>query len=306
MKKITLLFLTVITSFCATAQALYTFDSVKTTSGTIDPSPVPMFTGITCSAFSATGTPPNSLAALRFDFSDWSLGSVGGPADTLFSGMTGVISTAEYYEVTLTPQAGYSITGDSIKFSFERSGTGVRSYAVRSSLDGFTANLNAVYAAPNINVAVQAGNVFFLKKDIVTNQNRNIIVLDASFANLVAPVTFRFYAWNAEAPTGTFSIDNVNFIGSSTLATGVSEKNNMDITMFPNPSQSGLFTIDLNNLSGKSTIRIYDIIGNIIYSTETRSIAKQTIDLSNVANGSYFVSITNNNGTTTKKIVVSK
>ena len=102
MKKITLLFLTVITSFCATAQALYTFDSVKTTSGTIDPSPVPMFTGITCSAFSATGTPPNSLAALRFDFSDWSLGSVGGPADTLFSGMTGVISTAEYYEVTLS------------------------------------------------------------------------------------------------------------------------------------------------------------------------------------------------------------
>lgn len=306
MKKITLLFLTVITSFCANAQALYTFDSVKTTSGTIDPSPVPLFTGITCGSFSATGTPPNSLAALRFDFSGWSIGSVGGPADTLFSGMTGAISTAEYYEVTLTPQAGYSITGDSIKFSFERSGTGVRNYAVRSSLDGFSANLNAVYAAPNINVSVQAGNIFFLKKDIQTSQNRNIIVLDASFANLVAPVTFRFYAWNAEAPSGTFSIDNVNFIGSSTLGTGVSEKNKMDITVFPNPSQSGLFTIDLNNLSGKSTIRVYDIIGNIIYATETRSIAKQMIDLSSLANGSYFVSITNNNGTTTKKIVVNK
>jgi hypothetical protein len=306
MKKISLLIFTVITSFCANAQLLYTFDSVKTTSGTIDPSPVPIVTGITCGTFAATGTPPNSLAAFRFDFSDWSLGSVGGVADTLFSGMTGAISTAEYYEVTLTPQAGYSITGDSIKFSFERSGTGIRTYAVRSNLDGYTANLNAVYGIPTTNVDVQAGNVFFLKKDITTIQNRNIIVLGASFANMVVPVTFRFYGWNAEASTGTFSIDNVNFIGSSTLATGVSEKNNMDITLFPNPSQSGLFTIDLNNLSGKSNIRIYDIIGNIIYSTETSSIAKQTIDLSNVANGSYFVSITNNNGTTTKKIVVNK
>ena len=220
--------------------------------------------------------------------------------------MTGAINTAEYYEVTLTPQAGYSITGDSIKFSFERSGTGVRNYAVRSSLDGFSANLNAVYAAPNINVEVLPGNIFFLKKDIQTNQNRNIILLDASFANLVAPVTFRFYAWNAEAPTGTFSIDNVNFIGSSALATGVSEKKDTDISLYPNPSRSGLFTIDLNMLSGKSNIRIYDIVGNAIYSTETFSIAKQSIDLSNVANGSYFVSITNNNVTTTKKIVVNK
>lgn len=304
-KKTTLLFITIISSFCASAQLLYTFDSVKTTSGIIDPSPVPVVTGITCGSFSATGTPPNSLAAARFDFSDWSIGSVGGLGDTLFSGMTGAINTAEYYEVTLTPQAGYSMTGDTIKFSFERSGTGVRSYAVRSSLDGYAANLTAVYGLPTTNVDVQAGNIFFLKKDITTIQNRNIIVLGGAFANLVTPVTFRFYAWNAEAPTGTFSIDNVNFIGSATLATGISEKNNSTITVFPNPSSNGVFTLDLNNTAGKSSIRILDIVGNVIYSTETTN-SKQTLDLSTVANGSYFVSITNNNTTTTKKIVVNK
>ena len=213
-KKITLLFAFLIVSTYAGAQLLYTFDSVKTTSGTTDPSFVPVATGVNCGSFMAVGTPPNSLAAARFDFSDWATGSTGGAADTLYALMTGTINTAEYYEVTLGPQAGYTITGDSIKFSFERSGTGVRSYAVRSSLDGYTTNLNAVYLPPTTNVDVQVPNVFFLKKDITTVQNRNVIVLGAAFANLSAPVTFRFYAWNSEASTGTFSIDNVNFIGS--------------------------------------------------------------------------------------------
>src|ERR1043166_7643759 len=152
--------------------------------------------------------------------------------------MTGMLSTTNYYEVTLTPQAGYTITGDSIKFGFERSTTGVRSYAVRSSLDGFTTNLTAVYLPPTTNVNVQVPNVFFLKKDITTPQSRNVIVLGAAFANLSAPVTFRFYGWNAEGTgaSGTFSIDNVNFIGSSTLATGVAEKTPISLSVYPNPS----------------------------------------------------------------------
>lgn len=307
MKKITLLFVAIAFTLFANAQLLYTFDSVKTTSGTTDPTPVPVGgAGVTCGSFMAVGTPPNSLAAFRFDFSGWALGSTGGAADTLYSGMTGTINTAEYYEVTLSPGAGYSITGDSIKFDFERSGTGVRTYSVRSSLDGYTANLNAVYGLPTTNVDVQAGNVFFLKKDITTLQTRNIIVLGPSFMNLTAPVTFRFYAWNAEGTGGTFSIDNVNFIGSSTLLTGINEKEETAVSLFPNPTTNGMFTIDLANLSGKTNVTVYDIVGNTIFSNETCSQAKQVIDLSNYANGSYFVTIKNDKEVITKKIVINK
>src|SRR3954471_24577911 len=99
MKKITLLLAFVITSAYASAQLLYTFDSVKTTSGTTDPSPVPVVTGVTCGSFIAVGTPPNSQAAARFDFDSWATGSVGGTADTVYALMTGSINTAEYYEV---------------------------------------------------------------------------------------------------------------------------------------------------------------------------------------------------------------
>lgn len=305
MKKITLLFVIIISSFCANAQLIYAFDSVKTTSGTIDPTPLPTITGVTLGSFMAVGTPPNSLAAARFDFADWATGSVGGTADTLFSGMTGSVNTSEYYEVTITPQAGYTITGDSIKFGFERSGTGVRTYAVRSNLDGYTANLTAVYGLPTTNVNVQAGNVFFLKKDITTPQTRNIIVLGPSFMNLSAPLTFRFYGWNAEAPTGTFSIDNVTFIGSSGLATGVEEKNKASFSLYPNPS-TGIFTADLTNTLGKTTITVYDIIGNVVLTKETASNTKQMIDLSSQANGSYFVTVKNAAETITKKIILNK
>lgn len=305
MKK-TLLLIAIIFSGIANAQLLYTFDSVKTTSGTTDPTPVPVGgPGITCGSFMAVGTPASSLAAFRFNFSNWALGSTGGVADTLYSGMTGSVNTAEYYEVTLTPGVGYSITGDSIKFDFQRSGTGVRTYSVRSSLDTYTTNLTAVYGLPTTNVDVQAGDVFFLKKDITTNQTRNIIVLGPSFMNLVAPVTFRFYGWNAEGTGGTFSIDNVNFIGSSTLLTGINEKEATAVSIFPNPTTNGIVSLDIANLSGKTTITVYDIIGNAIFSTETSS-AKQLIDLSNQASGSYFVSIKNDKEVITKKIIVNK
>lgn len=304
MKK-TLLFIAIIFSGIANAQLMYTFDSVKTTSGTTDPSFVPVGTGITCGSFMATGTPPNSLAAFRFNFSNWALGSIGGIGDTIYTLMTGAISTAEYYEVTLSPAAGYTITGDSIKFSFERSGTGVRTYSVRSSLDGYASNLTAVYGLPTTNVEVQPGDIFYLKRDILTTQNRNIIVLGPTFANLSAPVTFRFYAWNAEGTGGTFSIDNVNFIGSSSLATGITEKNKTAVSVYPNPS-NGLFTADLSELSGKTTITVYDIIGNVILTKEASSNSKQSIDLSNQANGSYFIRITNDTEVITKKISVNK
>lgn len=304
MKKI-LLFIAIISSGVANAQLMYTFDSVKTTSGTTDPSFVPVGTGITCGSFMAVGTPPNSLAAFRFNFSNWALGSIGGVADTLYSGMTGSANTAEYYEVTLSPNAGYTITGDSIKFDFQRSGTGVRTYSVRSSLDGYTANLTAVYGLPTTNVDVQAGDVFFLKKDITTAQTRNIIVLGASFANLTAPVTFRFYGWNAEGTGGTFSIDNVNFIGSSALATGITEKSKPSASVYPNPS-TGLCFADLDGLTGKITITVSDIIGNVILTKETTSNARQAIDLSKLTNGNYFIRFITDTQVITKKITLSK
>src|ERR1035437_965516 len=96
-KKITLFLSAIVFSIYSNAQsfsALYTFDSVKTgTSGLIDPSFVPTATGVTFGSFSATGTATNPNAAARFSFTGWPTGSANG--DSLFSQMTGAISTSE-------------------------------------------------------------------------------------------------------------------------------------------------------------------------------------------------------------------
>jgi len=194
--------------------ALYAFDSVKTSSGLVDPTPVPVVTGITFGSFSATGTPINPNATARFSFTDWATGATSG--NDLFSSLSGSINTAEYYEVTVTPVSGYTIDISSVTFSAQRSGTGIRTYAVRSSADTYAANLPASINPANTNLNVQTGDIFFWNFDATTsNQNGSTITLTGpSFTAVSAPITFRFYGWNSEGSGGTFSIDNVSIMGN--------------------------------------------------------------------------------------------
>ena len=72
--------------------------------------------------------------------------------------------------------------------------------------------------------------------------------------------------------------------------------------IFPNPS-FGIFTFEQNTLS-KTEIEIHNIIGELIYKTNTKT-TQITIDLSKEAKGIYFVKTTDNNrNVTNKKIII--
>ncbi len=194
----------------------YDFSSITVASGVTDPTPPPTATGITFGSFSAFGTPPNPNAASRFSFTNNVVGGVN--ASDNFALFTGSLNPAKYYEVTVAPQAGYSIDINTIAFTIQRSGTGIRSYAVRSSLDGFSANLSASISPANVNLGVGPGDEFRWLLDATTSaQNGSLVTLGASFDLLLSPVTYRFYGWNAEGTGGTFSIDNVAFSGVSSV-----------------------------------------------------------------------------------------
>ena len=219
MKKIFALVIAMCGFIFANAQAFtgtYTFASVTTTSGTTDPTPPPTATGLTFGSFTAVGTnSPNPNANGRFSFVNWPTGATN--ANDNYSSLTGSLDPNEYYEVTLTPAAGYSIDLSGITFTVQRSGFGIRTYAVRSSLDNFATDLSASVNS-NTNLSVQTGNIFFWNFDATTSaQNGSTITLGSpNFNALTAPVTFRFYGWNSESGTGTFSIDNVVFAGTAT------------------------------------------------------------------------------------------
>ena len=199
-------------SYAQAISAIYPFTSVSTSSGTTDPTAVPTSTGVTFGSFSATGTPANPNASGRFSFQAWPTGATDG--SNVF---TGSVGTGEYYSVTITPQSGYAITLSSIAFTMQRSGTGIRQYVVRGSKDNYAANLPASITPANANLSVTGANIFQIADASTSAVAGSTVTLDANYANVTGPVTFRFYGFNAEAATGTFSINSVKFTGTASV-----------------------------------------------------------------------------------------
>ncbi|RZL10257.1 MAG: hypothetical protein EOO62_13275, partial [Hymenobacter sp.] len=194
----------------------YPFTGVTSSTGTTDPTPVPTATGVTFGSFSAVGTPTNPNATGRFSFTSWPVGATDN-SDSFSA--NGAVDVGKYYSVTLTPQAGFVLSLSSITFTLQRTGTGIRQYAVRSSADNYTANLPASIAPANSNLSVVAGTIFQVSDAPASNTvhlGSTITVSGAGYTNVSGPVTFRFYGFNAEAASGTFSIDDVKFTGSTT------------------------------------------------------------------------------------------
>lgn len=198
-------------AFIANSQSFtltYPFSAVTPSTGLIDPTPTPTATGVTSGSFTAVGTPSaNANASGRFSFVGWPTGATT-TVDT-YSTMTGAINTSEYYEIILTPVNGYTIAANTMSFTIQRSGTGIRSYAVRASIDGFTSNLPASVTT-NTNLSVVGTNEFFWNLDALTSA-QNGSTINFFGATITSSVALRFYAWNSEAVGGTFSIDNVTF-----------------------------------------------------------------------------------------------
>lgn len=100
--------------------------------------------------------------------------------------------TDDYYGFTITPNPTNTITLTNISFAERRSGTGIRTFEIRSSLDSFSSAI--------------AGTVTGVPDD--TNTRNQSFTLGASFANLSTAVTLRIYGYAAEGSTGTWRLAN--------------------------------------------------------------------------------------------------
>lgn len=193
--------------------ATYNFDSVTVNSGLTDPTAVPFVAGVNFNAFTANGAGAptlNPTTSGRFSFTGWTLGAVNG-SDVFPSGDT----TTRYYEVTVTTAPGKTIDLSTVSFRLQRSGTGARQAFVRSSRDNYTANLPAVINPINPLLAVVPDNKFQVTDATTSGQDGCMVTLGGgSFTGITGAVSFRFYGINAEAPGGTFSIDNVTINGN--------------------------------------------------------------------------------------------
>lgn len=194
---------------------IFDFNAVTTSSGNTDGSSLTIdFDSLTVTPFQAVGLSANSNQVGEFSFSDWSTGAANG--ETNYSNLTGTLDPLKYYEVTIVPKPSSSMSLTGLKFKVNRSLTGPRTYAIRSSADGFASNLTASITPSNTNISVNTGNVFFYNTDINNSEiGSSIILSGANFTYKNTPITFRIYAWNAEDNLGEFSIDDVSIIGST-------------------------------------------------------------------------------------------
>jgi PKD repeat protein len=202
----------------------YDFSKVTTTTGNVDSTAVPTLVDpITMSRFKATGVSTNSSTANVFSYTKWNTGGLGingNNNDTAYSLLGDTINMAKYYEFTVTPAASHGMSLTTLAFNFKRNLTGVRTFSVRSSIDGFKTNLTAKVdpASPSASalLKVKAGNIFYLAKDtIVDVTGAQITMSGTPYTGIRTPITFRIYGFNAEDSVGTFGIDNVNLVGTS-------------------------------------------------------------------------------------------
>jgi len=97
----------------------------------------------------------------------------------------------------VTPSPGATLNLSALQLDERRSATGIRSGSVRSSLDGFASDI-ALFAVPD--------DTLFRTQSIP---------LPASFHSLTTAVEFRLFGFQAEADGGTWRVDNVIPLGTS-------------------------------------------------------------------------------------------
>ena len=114
--------------------------------------------------------------------------------------LSDAITNNDYMEFTITPNSGFKMTLDSLYFNWEKSGSGPGSVTVRSSVDGYTADLFAVTGLANTANPQQ-------KADLT------------GFDDLTTSVTFRFYGFGA---TGTAGSGGFESTGADLIVKGTS------------------------------------------------------------------------------------
>lgn len=98
----------------------------------------------------------------------------------------------DYFEFTLTPITGKTINFINFIYNGSRSATGASSFAIRSSIDGFSTDIGLVYVTGN---TVDLSNI--------------------KYQNVFCPITFRIYGWGGTNSGGTYGIEDFTFNGTT-------------------------------------------------------------------------------------------
>lgn len=173
--------------------------------------------------------------------------------------------------------------------------TDLRNYALDVQSDGkvFAANVN--FGAPSEAFVVERYNpdgsldTTFPRK-YVNNDVKDLIIQTDGNITFVG-----YFNYN---PTGIMRL-----IGDTPSSTSAIENTSFQFNVFPNPT-NGILNIE--NIPENSDLRVIDIFGRTILFQKSCANTFNTLDVSTLIEGTYFLQIEQNENVTNKKIIVTK
>lgn len=116
--------------------------------------------------------------------------------------------------------------------------------------------------------------------------------------NNAATAYLRVTLDGATTTTGNNRFDNIKFV-AGTLSSSSFDK--LNLNLYPNPVRNGLVTIKTNNNQPLQVV-VFDVLGKQVIS---RTVSNNTLNVSSLKAGIYLVQVTENNTTSTKKLIVN-
>ncbi len=106
-----------------------------------------------------------------------------------------------------------------------------------------------------------------------------------------------------------YDIGNNNFTISTDPAANVrqvSANNSLGLSVWPNPFKDG-FNFSVNNLNSQSLtqLQVVDVLGKVVlqYNYANKNQLKETVDVSELSSGIYFIKLSNNNNQSVYRVV---
>jgi hypothetical protein len=101
-----------------------------------------------------------------------------------------------------------------------------------------------------------------------------------------------------EVKTSQLNDNTINrYVGVSYAGMGLKSETNSKISVHPNPTKENI-TISINNFNGNIQTEVYDVIGNILQTTN-----KTTISLQDYSRGIYLIKVAYGNKVQKVKVI---
>ncbi len=195
-------------------------------------------------------------------------------------------------------------------------GLGTSSMSVNKDVNTYGTTLLDQYFTTSGHVAptTDTTNNLTLVSNTVSGSNRTVVYTrpfntgDAKDYAFVYTITSLNIVWGI-GPSTNVTSEHSTF-GSKTLTfsnvLGVEDYATLnDIIVYPNPS-NGIFTIAKNNLTSVNKVSVYDMNAKLlkVISTEITD-QNNTVDLTELSKGMYFMEIANDTDQVVKKIIIN-